>query len=84
MLNEKQLGFFLISAFEQLKAHDAKLNSVMAEVASVRDALNEIGPRYDEVLSRHRKKYLEEMQPTIDAHLQQFDELILRLKSDLF
>jgi len=81
MLSERQLRFFLISSFEMLRAHDAKLNSVMVEVAAVRDALNEIGPKYNEVLARHRKKNEEEVQLSIDGQLERFDALLQQLKS---
>ena len=57
-MDEKQ-RFYLISAFEMLRAHDAKLNSVMTEIAAVRDALNEIGPKYNEILARHRQRNME-------------------------
>jgi len=81
MLSERQLRFFLISSLEMLRAHDAKLNSIMVEVAAVRDALNEIGPRYNEVLARHRKRNEEEVQLSIDGQLQRFDQLIDQLKA---
>ena len=64
-----------------LRAHDAKLNTIMVEVAAVRDALNEIGPKYNEVLARHRKRNEEEVQLAIDGQLERFDALIQQLKA---
>jgi hypothetical protein len=80
MLHEKQLRSFLVSAFEQLRAHDAKLNSLMTEIAAIRDALNEIGPKYDEILSRHRKKYMGEIGPGAEDQLRRYDAIIEQLK----
>lgn len=82
MLNEKQLRSFLISAFEHLKAQRLGLSSVIAEIASVRDALIEIGPKYADVLERHKAHHTKEFAPTLAEALQEYDEIIRQLKAD--
>jgi hypothetical protein len=52
--NEKQLREDLILAFELLQKQNSVLHDLMTEIASIRDALLEIGPKYKEILDRHR------------------------------
>lgn len=80
MLNEKQLRTFLISAFEHLREQHSTLYSVMAEVASVRDALIEIGPKYQEILDRHRARHVREAKPKVAEDFRGFDAILQLLK----
>jgi hypothetical protein len=81
MPNEKQLREALIYAFQHLREQSSALYSVTAEVASVRDALIEIGPKYDEILSRHRARHVKESKPLVFSDFQKFDAIIQQLKT---
>ena len=81
MTSEQQLRAFLISAFQYLRAQHSSLASVMAEVASVRDALIEIGPKYAEILERHRAHHVKDAKPLVDDEFRRFEEIIEQLKS---
>jgi len=71
----------LLSVFEQLKEQRAALSSLMAEVCAVRDSLCEIGPKYREILERHRAKHIQGNRELVFSVLQQYDEIIHRLKA---
>jgi len=80
MLHEKQLRSFLISAFEHLKEQRMALSSALAEIAAVRDALIEIGPKYDDILTRHRANHVRESRPILGEALQQYETIIEQLR----
>ena len=70
----------LILAFQHLREHRSVISSLLAEVASLRDSLVEIGPRYAEILSRHRKQNVAGAKPLLSSDLDNIDEIIQRLR----
>lgn len=60
MTNENKYREILISVFEQMERQNAVLHDLMTEIASIRDALIEIGPKYVDVLNRHRARRMSE------------------------
>jgi hypothetical protein len=60
MPTERQYREILISAFEHLERQNSALHDLMTEIASIRDALIEIGPKYADVLERHRSRRMRE------------------------
>ena len=81
MLSEKELRTFLISAFEHLGEQRFALSSVLAEVAAVRDALIEIGPKYSKILDRHRARHMKKARPLLGEVLQRYQAIIQQLKA---
>ena len=81
MLNEKELRTFLISAFEHLSEQRFALSSVLAEVAAVRDALIEIGPKYSKILDRHRARHMKTAKPVLGEILRKYQAIIQQLKA---
>ena len=81
MLSEKDLRTVLISAFEHLSEQRFALSSVLAEVAAVRDALIEIGPKYSKILDRHRARHMKKARPLVREVLQRYRAIIQQLKA---
>ena len=48
----------------------------------MRDVLIEIGPKYGEILDRHRSGHVREAKPEIAADFRGFDAIIQQLKAD--
>ena len=82
MLNEKQLRDVLVLAFQHLKQQNQTLHSMMAEIASVRDTLIEIGPKYTDVLSQHRARHAAAGKSSAFDDFQRFDATIQQLKAN--
>ena len=80
MLSEKELRNLLISAFEHLSEQRFALSSVLAEVAAVRDALIEIGPKYSKILDRHRARHMKTAKPVLGEILRKYQAIIQQLK----
>jgi hypothetical protein len=76
----KQLREALISAFELLQKQNSELIDLTNEVASVRESLIQIEPRYDEILTYHRARRARETKPFANADFHKFDELIQQLR----
>ena len=70
MATEKQVREALIGAFQQLQKQNSLLLDLTIEVASIRNALIEIGPQYGDVLTRHRAKMARETKPVADRFSQ--------------
>jgi len=80
MTSENQLREALISAFEHLKQQNSALHNLTNEIAAIRDALIEIGPKYKEILVRHRGRGMRETKPLASSDSQIFDAIIQQLK----
>jgi hypothetical protein len=80
MANEKQLREDLISAFELLQKQNSVLHDLLNEVASIRDALIEIGPGYKDILDRHRARGGSVTMSLQGRDSHEFDAIIRRLK----
>jgi hypothetical protein len=80
MPSEKQLRDALIYAFEHLKEQNSALHDLMTEMASIRDALIEIGPKYEEILNRHRTRNMADTKRVAPGDSLKFDETIRQLK----
>jgi hypothetical protein len=80
LANEKQLRDDLISAFELLRTQNSVLHDLTNEVASIRDALIEIGPKYKAILDRHRANGGTATATLKDRDSKEFDAVIQRLK----
>lgn len=76
----EQLRDELVSAFELLQQQNSVLHDLMNEIAAIRDALIEAGPKYKEILDRHRASGGFETTPLQDRDSIKFDEVIQRLK----
>ena len=81
MLSEKELRNLLISAFQHLSEQRFALSSVLAEVAAVRDALIEIGPKYSKILDRHRARHMKTAKPVLGEILRKYQAIIQQLKT---
>jgi hypothetical protein len=77
----KQLREALISAFELLQKQNSELIDLTNEIASVRESLIQIEPRYDDILTHHRARRARETKPFADADFQQFDAIIQKLRA---
>jgi hypothetical protein len=80
MTSDHELREALISAFEHLRQQNSVLHDLINEIASVRDALIEIGPKYEEILTRHRVRRARETKPFAADDFQKFDVIIQRLR----
>jgi chromosome segregation ATPase len=76
----KQLREALISAFEHLQQHNSELQGLTREIASIRESLIQIEPRYDDISTRHRARRARETKPSEDASFQEFDAIIQQLR----
>ena len=81
MINEKRLRELLIFAFEALQKQQDTISTLMTEIAALRDSLCEIGPAYDEVLSRHRANHRNLAKPLADEAVRQYDAIIHELRT---
>jgi hypothetical protein len=81
-MKDRELRDALIEAFQQLKSHRNALGSLLAEVCAVRDSLIEIGPKYADILKRHRESHIQSSKPLVFADLHRLDEIIQKLKDD--
>jgi hypothetical protein len=80
MPHDKTLKDAMVSAFEHLKAQDALLSAVIADVAALREALCEKSP---EILVRHEELLAQKMAeptPRIASSALLFDEIIHLLR----
>jgi len=77
----EQLRDDLVSAFELLRTQNSALHDLLTEVASIRDALIEIGPKYKEVLDRHRASGGSVTATLKDRDWKEIETIIQRLKS---
>ena len=82
-MKDRELRDALIEAFQQLKSHRNTIGSLLAEVCAVRDALIEIGPKYADILKRHREGHIQSSKPPAAADLRRLDEIIQKLKDGL-
>ena len=65
MASEKQLREVLILAFQHLEGQRNAMSSLLAEVASIRDSLIEVGPKYADLVSRHRERNVKASKPIL-------------------
>jgi hypothetical protein len=79
-MKDRELRDALIEAFQQLKSHRNAIGSLLAEVCAVRDSLIEIGPKYADILKRHREDHIQSSKPLVAADLRLLDEIIQKLK----
>jgi hypothetical protein len=63
-----------------LKGQRNAISSLLAEVCAVRDSLIEIGPKYADILKRHRESHIQASTPLVSADLRRIDEIIQKLK----
>lgn len=71
---------FLIAAFQHLQKQQDTISTLMTEIAALRDSLCEIGPKYDEVLSRHRAHHARLAKPLAAEALFEYEEIIQQLR----
>ena len=81
MLSEKQLRELLVSAFERLQEQQSAIFSLTVEVAALRESLCQIGPSYDDLLSKFRAKHSREYAQAASDSVRQYDGIIQRLRS---
>lgn len=79
-MKDRELRDALIEAFQQLKAQRNAIGSLLAEVCAVRDSLIEIGPKYADILKRHRESHIQSSKLLVSADLHRLDEIIQKLK----
>jgi hypothetical protein len=77
---DKKIRDFLISAFEHLQQQTSLMHSALTEVSAVRNALIEIGPKYEDILTRHRVALAKQVKPVIDAQVREYDLILQRLR----
>jgi len=82
MASEKQLREALMLAFQHLQSQYNTISSLMAEIAAVRDSLREIGPKYDEVLTRHRARHVKAAKSAVAEDFAKFERIIQQLRDD--
>jgi hypothetical protein len=82
MASEKQLRNVLIEVFQHLQGQRSAISSLLAEVAAVRDSLIEIGPQYDDILSRHRARHVKASSSLAHEDLAKYDRIIQQLRDD--
>ncbi len=82
MASEKQLRQVLISVFQLLQEQRNTISSLLAEVCAVRDSLIEIGPQYDDVLSRHRARHVKASSSLAHEDLAKYERIIQQLRGD--
>jgi hypothetical protein len=72
MASEKQLREVPVLVFQHLQGQRNTISSLLAEVAAVRDALIEIGPQYDDILTRHRARHVRASSAPVREALAQY------------
>jgi hypothetical protein len=82
MANKKELREALATVFRHLRDHENTISSLLVEVASLRESLIELGPRYEEILSRHRARQARKAKQLAYEMLRAYDEKIQSLKDD--
>ena len=82
MATEMQLRKILVTVFEHLRRQQSEISSLTVEVAALRESLIEIGPGYDDVLTRQRSLHVKEARlPTFEM-FREYETIIQKLKDD--
>jgi len=79
-MTTEQLRDDLVSAFELLRTQNSALHDLTNEIAAIRDALIEAGPKYKAILDRHRAIGGIATATLKDRDSKEFDAVIRRLK----